>query len=58
MTIRYNNLILEGLIMMHLAQFVLHRNDKDGGQNVFVNVAEVERRSAAPYRMTSTTSIR
>ena len=28
--------------MMHLAQFVLHRNDKDGGQNVFVNVAEIE----------------
>ena len=28
--------------MMHLVQFVLHRNDKDGGQNVFVNVSEVE----------------
>ena len=28
--------------MMHLAQFDLTRHDKDGGQSVFINVAEVE----------------
>ena len=28
--------------MMHLVQFDLTRHDKDGGQSVFVNVAEVE----------------
>ena len=29
-------------MMMHLAQFALTRNDKDGGKNVYVNVVEVE----------------
>ena len=28
--------------MMHLVQFDLTRHDKDGGQSVFINVAEVE----------------
>ena len=28
--------------MMHLAQFALTRNDKDGGKNVYVNVKEIE----------------
>ena len=28
--------------MIHLAQFSLTRNDKDGGKNVYVNVEEIE----------------
>ena len=28
--------------MIHLAQFALTRNDKDGGKNVYVNVKEIE----------------
>ena len=28
--------------MIHLAQFALHRDDKDSGTNVYVNVKEIE----------------
>ena len=28
--------------MIHLAQFALHRDDKDSGANVYVNVKEIE----------------